>query len=147
MPAAALFQPDPRAEDDTAPHRIRCLVIEDNAFDQKRMERLLKETGVPHEVAFCATVKDAEAILHSVAFDLLMVDYRLPDGNGISFLEDLRQSARQNARTPAVLFSGEEEEDLRTPGRSVGYCSVMTKHHLTAQRVALAVSLALDETT
>lgn len=145
MPAAALFQPVTQEEGTLAPSRIRCLVIEDNAFDQKRMERLLKETGIRHEAAFCATVKDAGAILHSVGFDLLLIDYRLPDGNGIALLEDLRGSGKQNARTPAILFSGEAEEDLRTPGRSVGFCSVMTKHHLTAQRVALAVSLALAD--
>lgn len=146
MSGATLRQHDIRSEPTGTPMRIRCLVIEDNAFDQKRIERLLIETGINQETAFCGTIADAEAILFSVKFDLLMVDYRLPDGNGIALLDDLRRSGEKNADTPAILFSGEELEDLRAPGRAAGFSSVMTKYHLTAPRVALAINLAFGGT-
>ena len=146
MSGAALRQHDIDCDPIGSPLRLRCLVIEDNAFDQKRMERLLRETGINQESAYCGTVADAEAILFSVKFDLLMIDYRLPDGNAIALLNDLRRSGQKNAETPAILFSGEDSEDLRVPGRSAGFSSVMTKYHLTAQRVALAITLAMAAT-
>ena len=65
------------------------LVLEDNEINQELMRHLLENAG--HEVNMYAHAMDAVAALNSgLHCDLMLVDYHLPDVNGIEFINQAR---------------------------------------------------------
>ena len=66
----------------------RVLVAEDEATYARTVGRFLVERG--HEVKVCATGKAAEKALADSEWDVLLLDLRLPDANGIDILARVR---------------------------------------------------------
>lgn len=89
----------------------RALVVEDDPELSHLIARILQRTGVDCTVVDGLT--DAEACLAAEEFDALVVDRGLPDGDGATFIADLRA---RGVSTPAVLMSGTPQEipDART---------------------------------
>ena len=59
---------------------MRILLVDDNADTRHVMVRLFAQRG--HEVTTAATFTDGRALCESRAFDLLICDLKLPDGDG-----------------------------------------------------------------
>jgi len=84
------------------------LLVEDDATFSKLLTIYLSRYG--HEVKVCSTIKEAKATLHqSNTFEVLMLDYRLPDGNSVDLLKEIRD---EGIRTPALIMTS--FHDVRT---------------------------------
>jgi len=71
---------------------MRLLVVEDNERLAQLMARLLAENQFTTDVV--STVEEAEAALELVAYDLILLDLSLPDGDGRDILRALRREGR-----------------------------------------------------
>jgi two-component system response regulator HydG len=104
----------------------KILVVEDDVTFAKILERLLLSNGFTVEVAF--SKKTAQVLLESNAFDLLLLDYRLPDGTGLEVFEAARN---RNAQIPAIIMTS--FNDVRTAVNAIrsGAFDYITKpvHH------------------
>lgn len=67
---------------------LSVLYIEDDKDTREMLAELLGEEGFIVRAA--ATLREAEEALDAGAFDLVMSDYELPDGDGTSFIESVR---------------------------------------------------------
>ncbi|TDE12744.1 sigma-54-dependent transcriptional regulator [Dyadobacter psychrotolerans] len=88
------------------------LLLEDDTTFSKLLSTFLGKHG--HKVQVCSTLKDAKtALVNSLdegsPFDVLMLDYRLPDGNSVDFLKQVRSDGN---RTPAFIMTS--FHDVRT---------------------------------
>lgn len=84
------------------------LLVEDDATFSKLLTIYLGRHG--HEVKVCSTIKEANALLHqNNSFEVLMLDYRLPDGNSVDLLKEIRN---EGIRTPALIMTS--FHDVRT---------------------------------
>jgi len=88
------------------------LLLEDDTTFSKLLNSFLGKHG--HKVKVCSTIKDARAaIVNSLdendPFEVLMLDYRLPDGNSVDFLKQVRSEGN---RTPAFIMTS--FHDVRT---------------------------------
>jgi two-component system response regulator HydG len=89
------------------------LLVEDDTTFSKLLSNFLGKHG--HEVQVCSTIAGArEAIRtnNSAAvneYAVLMLDYRLPDGNSLDLLKSLREEGN---RTPALIMTS--FNDIRT---------------------------------
>ena len=95
------------------------LVVEDNIDLRLLLDKRLERAGLRVE----ATATGAEA-LGSVAEsepDIVFMDYRLPDMNGVDLLRHLRTSIKKNATY--VIVTGLESDELASElgGESVDY--------------------------
>ena len=87
-------------------HGPSLLCVEDN--DDTRMLLFELLSGEGYEVTTAATVGDGlEALEDTGGFALIITDYSLPDGTGISMLETARIRGHIGAETPVLLFTGE----------------------------------------
>lgn len=66
------------------------LVIEDDAFVRHSLERLLSLAG--YEVLSAGGASEGTAIFESRRCDLVLLDVRLPDGNGLDILKHMREA-------------------------------------------------------
>jgi len=85
------------------------LVVEDNTDLQQLLRTYLE--SVKGKLVCAETKKGAEALIEkSLArnrrFRLLVFDYRLPDGNGLQLLKDLRKKIGYK-QTPVIMISGD----------------------------------------
>lgn len=87
--------------------RGRVLIVEDDEHFGPMLERALRDAG--HDVTLAATLQAARAALHEDPPDVVIADYRLPDGSGA----DVARAARSVAAAPPViLLTGGIAEDL-----------------------------------
>jgi two-component system OmpR family response regulator len=85
---------------------MRILIIEDEVTLNKMLAEGLKEFGYQSDVV--ETLKDGEYYLDIRNYDLILVDWMLPDGNGI----DLIQTVKQNSpKTVVIILSARDDED------------------------------------
>jgi two-component system response regulator HydG len=84
------------------------LLVEDDTTFSKLLGIYLGRHG--HDVKICATLKEARAALSEPNnFEVLMLDYRLPDGNSVDLLKGIRSEGN---RTPALIMTS--FHDVRT---------------------------------
>jgi len=76
------------------------LLAEDNKKVQGFNKRLLAGEGFAVQTAM--TLADARGILKQQAIDAMILDIGMPDGNGLDFLRELRQTSR----IPVLMLTG-----------------------------------------
>lgn len=70
----------------------RILIVEDDPVTRVALCRLLARRG--YETAAAETGKEALAALEAGAFDLILMDLQLPDGDGLELTKQLRRDPR-----------------------------------------------------
>ncbi len=69
----------------------KILVIDD---DKKICQMLSKKIeSLKHEVEVSNTLEDGMEKAHNHSFDVVMLDVQLPDGNGLSAIEEIRETS------------------------------------------------------
>lgn len=79
---------------------MRILIVEDEPKMARMLQRGLGEEG--HQVDVCNNGADAEKQLRAVSYDVAVLDWGLPDADGVSILRKLRD-ARLN--TPVLMLT------------------------------------------
>ena len=68
--------------------KIRLLLVEDDKVDQMAFERYAKNNKLPYDYTIAGSVAEAERIIKSISFDVIISDYVLGDG---TFYPDLKR--------------------------------------------------------
>ena len=83
---------------------MRLLVVEDNPSIRELLLELLDSAG--YAASGAASIAEGLALLGRCAFDLLILDLELPDGDGRRVLRQLR---RAGSALPVIVCSGEAQ--------------------------------------
>jgi DNA-binding response OmpR family regulator len=105
------------------------------AEDEPKMRRSLAE-GLQMEgwaVSAAATGGEAVALLEQRPFDLVILDWMLPDGDGLSVLQRLRD---RGSHTPVLMLTARTSLDDRVEGLENGADDYLTKPFALAELVA-----------
>jgi two-component system OmpR family response regulator len=99
------------------------LIVEDNALVTSATRILLEDAGF--RVSTAARIDEAHAICGSAPPDVILLDLRLPDGDGLSLLKRLRDD---NAPLPVVVaLTGRDEPEIRARCLRAGCVDVLVK--------------------
>ena len=102
------------------------LLVEDNPADVERMARFLRRRkDLTLHVA--ATGAEALAVLEHRRFTQLILDYRLPDTNGLELLQTVR---RQFSKVRVILLTGFDDDRLFLSALSLGAVAAVSKDRL-----------------
>jgi len=96
-----------------APDHLRCLLVDDQMFDRKFMRRAVEKSGVGAECAEAANIAKAREHMARHKADLILLDQRLPDGQGVDWARELQGDPRF-ARTPVVIVTTYDQGALRS---------------------------------
>ena len=84
----------------TAPKKKRVLCLEDDIDTCKLIATIL----AGYEIISATTVTEAWRLYNDQPFSLIVVDYRLTDGNGVDFCDRIRKN---DFLTPVIFISGD----------------------------------------
>lgn len=104
--------------------RPQLLVVDDDEF----MRRLLKQvlTGAHYDVEAVGTAVDAQRFLNSNRPDLILMDFLLPDSNGILLTRELKGS-QINVDIPVIMLTGRTEKHVIVESRKAGAVDFVAK--------------------
>ncbi len=88
---------------------MKILVVDDEQLVRWFMERALRKGG--HEVFTVSTVAEAYKTLAAQDIDLLFIDLRMPEGNGLEVIKKVASSPRKIKVVVCSAFITSELED------------------------------------
>jgi signal transduction histidine kinase len=112
---------------------LRILVVDDDEVDRMAVRRALKTAKVEIMISEAVDCNTAIALLHTDAFDCLFLDYRLPDGDGLSLIKKLRQD---QIRIPIIVLTGQGDEQIAVDLMKAGATDYLPKSKVSPDRLS-----------
>ena len=138
---------------DLKPHRpiitsqpINVVLLDDSKFDRLRIRRMSQATGLPICLDEVGSIAALQALLDLDHFDLVLLDHRMTDGDGIAALDMVRNHPA-NAHVPTIMVTGCDDPTLPVRAMRLGCQDMLRKADLTAATLKAAVEAALERTS
>lgn len=125
-------------------NKLKILIIEDNSFDQECYQRYLKK-GFKKDVTIdiVSNGEEARESLENEVPDCVLLDYGLPDKNGIEVLKDLRAS---NAfeHLPIIMLTGLGNEQVAVEAMKYGVYDYIVKDKINGKDLCIVICNAIE---
>jgi DNA-binding response OmpR family regulator len=102
--------------------KMKILVVEDDPTVRTLVKAVLEHRG--NDVDVAETAEEGETKALQKLFDMIILDLRLPDGNGYDVCEKIRE---EGVTTPVLVLSAEHETDVKVKVLNVGADDYLTK--------------------
>jgi two-component system cell cycle response regulator len=117
----------------TAAPAPRVLVVEDDESVSRLLGLWLQRSG--WRVSQAPSLTTARALLHEVAWDVLLLDRGLPDGDGVELLREIRGNPAYAGRY-IMMLTGEASDEAKLEGFDGGADDYVTKPFHTPELMA-----------
>ena len=87
--------------------KYKILLIDDNKLDRMAFARLVESKKLPYECVMASSVSEAQTILTSGRFDIVVSDYSLTDGTALDILDSVKN-------IPVIITTGTGDEEMVT---------------------------------
>ena len=114
-------------EEQSMPHSLRVLSIEDDPKDAELIQDLLEAEGIACEVTRVDTQAALVASLEQGGVDLILADYSLPSFDGISALKLAMKTCPD---VPFIFVSGTLGEEVAIEALKIGATDYVLKTRL-----------------
>ncbi|RXM51292.1 MULTISPECIES: response regulator transcription factor [unclassified Chryseobacterium] len=115
---------------------MKILIVEDEAELAKSISEYLSEENYLCENA--ATYSEAMNKIELFAYDCILLDIMLPDGNGLRILEELK---KQNKQDGVIIISAKNALDDKIEGLKLGADDYLTKPFHLSELMARVYSI------
>lgn len=120
---------------------MRFLVIDDNK-DTARMIAMLLERRFEADIDIEPTCADARAALENNSYDVITLDYQLPDCSGLDMLDEITSA---DEHPPVVMITGHGDEELAYLTFRMGASGYAAKDRKLSVSLPEAVEWALAD--
>lgn len=137
-------EPKPQVSSKTILHleqTVVVLCIEDKDDDFNRVRQALRNHRQVKLVRV-KSIREAFARMASTHFDLIFLDYLLPDGNGLEFLEAVN---RKGVEIPVVVITGQGDELIASRIIKAGAYDYLPKAKVSGKALLRIISNALEK--
>jgi CheY-like chemotaxis protein len=117
---------------------MRVLVVDDSSEVRGRLVSLLEELGPVDSLMEAGSVAEAQRLLSESKADLVVLDMRLPDGDG---LEVLRAAKRLRPEPAVVVLTNYPYDELRAACLAAGADGFLDKRTEFSRLPALVSEL------
>ena len=124
---------------------LKLLVLDDSEFDALRIRRLASELDHDIVAKTVRSISEFQEQLSKDDYDLVVVDYRLPDGDGFDAVEILKAHETNSDAVP-IMVAGENDTRVAVSAVKAGCIEYITKSRLSAETLRGAIAEALRTT-
>jgi signal transduction histidine kinase len=117
--------------------RINLLLVEDDEVDREAIRRHL---GLEYEVHEVATGQEALQLCQELHPDCVLLDYRLPDGDGLDLLPIFLERF-----IPVIVTTGVESPEVIVEAMRAGAQDYLVKNQITRTSLTHAIRQAIDK--
>jgi putative two-component system response regulator len=126
-----------------AKETVQVLFVEDNPQDVEIVRRMLRKyERAKFEVTSAGSTKEGEEALNEKRFDLILLDYKLPGEDGLSFLRRIRDSADL---PPIIMLTARGDERVAVNAMRCGAYDYFPKSSITSEVLGRAIHQALEK--
>tara|TARA_Y100000031_G_scaffold99201_1_gene108680 strand:+ start:24635 stop:25768 length:1134 start_codon:yes stop_codon:yes gene_type:complete len=115
------------------PHMIRILIVEDNPEDVILYKRRLDRFQTSHEFSVddVSTIAEAKEKASENTYDCFVVDYNLPDGAGMDFVQYINEVNPPETPIALLMITGQGNEEIAVEAMKSGVHDYLTKNSIT----------------
>lgn len=114
---------------------VRILLVDDNLDHVQLAMRALRQAGASWRVEPVRLGREALDRLRDETFDLVLLDYRLPDMSGLDVLRDIRKTTKADV----ILMTSQGSEEVAIQALGEGAAAYVVKSHDFGKRLAYEV--------
>ncbi len=112
---------------------MRILIVDDDALDRQAARRALSATGLVGEIAEAERGDEALMRLTSELFDAVLLDFQLPDADGLAIL---RGAKSRGVIAPIIVLTGYGDEQVAVELMKAGAADYLSKARLSTDLLA-----------
>lgn len=122
---------------------IRALLLDDSNFDRARIRRLSQKTELSIHLDEVESIEALNAAVTNQNYDLILIDYRLPVGDGMEALNHVLLSDR-NKDAGKIMITGDGARQTAMQAMRGGYHDFLTKEEMDAEGLRDAMLNAVN---
>jgi signal transduction histidine kinase/FixJ family two-component response regulator len=134
----------PINNDPIPPLKCTILIVDDSEADRVTYRRYLQSANNPNwHIIDCESAEDALQLCYQDCPEIILLDYILPDMNGLEFIQDLAE----HVETPplVIMMTGQGNERVAVEAMKHGARDYLIKDSITAQNLVATMVNALTE--
>jgi PAS domain S-box-containing protein len=116
------------------------LLVDDDIVDRMTVRRALQSAGVSAQLVEAEDAQTALDELRARPFDCVLLDYRLPQSDGLAVLKEAR---RAGVTSPVVMLTGQGDEATAVGIMKAGATDYIAKAALSPERLAQSIRQAV----
>jgi diguanylate cyclase len=117
---------------------VKLLLVDDDLVDRMATQRLLKKSELELEITIAANGYQAISEMQANEFDLVLLDYNLPDLSGLEVLQHVKVGGI--GKTAIIFLSGEENETLAQQCLELGAQDFLLKKEVSPAHLHKAIT-------
>jgi len=121
---------------------VKILLVEDDEVDRMAIRRALKK-GVEGEITLVFAENCASTIEHLETdpdIECVFLDYRLPDGDGLSLIQDIRE---KYSKLPLVVLTGQGDHQVAVDLMKAGAIDYLSKNEISPENLSQSLHRAI----
>ncbi len=122
---------------------IRALLLDDSSFDRRNIKRLSDKTMLNIEMDEVDSIAAMDTAVSRENYDIILIDYRLPVGDGMKALDRVLQSDL-NKDAAKIMITGDGARSTAVQALRGGYHDFLSKDDMDVQVLRDAMVNAMD---
>lgn len=119
---------------------IKVLLVDDDKIDRMSVQRALRSASFPVQITEAENCADTLLTLGKETFDCALLDYRLPDGDGLELVIKIRHL---NIKIPLIVLTGQGDDQIAVELLKAGASDYLAKSKVSPGRLAQVLQNAL----
>lgn len=117
---------------------MKVLIVDDDIVDRELIKRTLKRSDISCNITEVESVDDALKNLQDSSFDAILLDYNLPQRNGIELLLEIKGDPNRHD-TAVIMMSTSKEDELALNCINAGAQDFLVKTEINVFRLQRAI--------
>ncbi|MGM0577923.1 MAG: response regulator [Myxococcota bacterium] len=117
-------------------------MVEDDEVDRMAMRRALKRSEIPFVLEEAADLRQSDGHIAGGELDCILLDLRLPDGDGFSLLD--RARAEPESWPPLIVLTGVDDTPTGIEAMRRGAEDYLVKGQVSGDQLVRAIRYAIE---